>query len=241
MNVRLELKKLRRTGYIPAFLAGGLLASAFPVILMIVRWETYITQPGSPLSILLDTSWQMMAMLNMLLAVCGACLMYHTEYAENGAQKMEVLPVRTESLFFGKCVIGILFSAVMILTENAVLAGCQLHWFPDRDFRLMEYIQNTGYSLILMLPTILLVLIIASVCQNMWVSLGIGVILVFTASMLPQDNFLLSLCPFATPYRVLYAAGSNSRAIQYLSFSGIETVLLGLAEMVYLKIRRCLV
>ncbi len=30
-------------------------------------------------------------MLNILIVICGACMMYHTEYADNGMQKMSVL------------------------------------------------------------------------------------------------------------------------------------------------------
>ena len=49
MTLALEAKKLKRTGYIPAFLAGGLLASAFPLVNMLVRAETFTALPGEPL------------------------------------------------------------------------------------------------------------------------------------------------------------------------------------------------
>ena len=32
MSLVIESKKLKRTGYLPAFLAGGFLAAAFPVV-----------------------------------------------------------------------------------------------------------------------------------------------------------------------------------------------------------------
>ena len=32
MSLLIESKKLKRTGYLPAFLAGGFLAAAFPVV-----------------------------------------------------------------------------------------------------------------------------------------------------------------------------------------------------------------
>ena len=34
----------------------------------------------------------------------------------------------------------------------------------------------------------------------MWVSLGIGLTLVFTLSVFPQDNAVIRLRPYATPY-----------------------------------------
>ena len=75
--------------------------------------------------------------------------------------------------------------------------------------------------------------------MNMWVSLGIGVILVFTLSILPQDNIVLSLFPFASPYQMLSAAVENSRTALFLAVCGIETVVFGIAEVLYLQVRRC--
>ena len=93
MIFSLELKKLKRTGYMPAFLGGAVLAAAVPLLHMLVRSETFIVLPGEPLNILYDANWQMMAMLNILTIICCACIIYHTEYSDNGAQKMAVLPV----------------------------------------------------------------------------------------------------------------------------------------------------
>ena len=48
MSVSLECKKVKRTGFLPAFLGGGILAAAVPVINMAVRSEMYLclTQIG---------------------------------------------------------------------------------------------------------------------------------------------------------------------------------------------------
>ena len=73
----------------------------------------------------------------------------------------------------------------------------------------------------------------------MWVSLGIGMILVFTLSILPQDNVVLSLFPFASPYQMLSAAMENNRTLLFLVACGIETALFGIVEVLYLKARRC--
>ncbi len=239
MTVALETKKLKRTGYFPAFLAGGLLASAFPLINMLVRAETFTTLPGDPFIILMDANWQMMAMLNILVCICGACLMYHTEYADNGAQKMDVLPVRTGNLFWMKFVIAALVLALMVAIETAVLAGCVIHWFPSYEFDALELLKSAGFQWFVTLPTVMLMLVIASACKNMWVSLGIGVILVFTMSIFPQDNLILSLCPFSSPYQTLAMAAESSRVLLFLGICTAETVAFGVLELVYQKIRRC--
>lgn len=41
MSLSLECKKAKRTGFIPAFLCGGILAAAVPIVNMAVRSEMY--------------------------------------------------------------------------------------------------------------------------------------------------------------------------------------------------------
>lgn len=239
MTLALEAKKLKRTGYFPAFLAGGLLASAFPLVNMLVRAETFTALPGEPFSIMMDANWQMMAMLNILVCICGACLMYHTEYADNGAQKMDVLPVRAGSLFVMKSVIAALALALMTALETAALAGCAMHWFSGYTFDLPRLLESAGFQWFVTLPTVMLMLLISSACRNMWVSLGAGVILVFTMCIFPQDNLILSLCPFSSPYQTLSMAAEHSRVPLFFGVCAGETVVFGLLELVYQKIRRC--
>ena len=64
MSLLIESKKLKRTGYLPAFLAGGFLAAAFPVVYMMVKAEEMTALAGNPINILMSANWQMMAMLN---------------------------------------------------------------------------------------------------------------------------------------------------------------------------------
>lgn len=239
MNLSLETKKLKRTGYLPAFLGGALLAAAFPLVNMLVRPETFTSLHGNPFNILMDANWQMMAMLNILISICGACMMYHTEYADNGAQKMDVLPVRTGSIFMGKFVISVFVLAMMIAVETIALAGCAVHWFPTYELNVLELLKNAGFQWMVTLPTVMLMLVIASACKNMWVSLGMGVILVFTQMILPQNNLVLSLFPFSSPYQTLATAIGNNREILFLAVCGIETVAFGIIELIYQKVRRC--
>ena len=66
--------------------------------------ENKTEQP--PLTILLDANWTMMAMLNVLLIVSAACIMYHTEHDDNAIQKMQTLPLRESGIFFAKFVLS---------------------------------------------------------------------------------------------------------------------------------------
>lgn len=238
MNIQIEFKKIRRTGYFPAFIAGALLACAFPVINMAARSTTFTSLKGSPVTILFDADWQMMSMLNILLIVCGACMMYHTEYADHGMQKMEMLPVRPEGLFLGKFLITAMISALVVLLEVLTIIGCALRWFPHYRPDPAELICNLGFELMVLLPTIMLMLVIASACQNMWISLGIGVILVFILSILPHTNLLFSLCPFSSPYQLFEAVHTEGRMTLFAVICAAETIIFGMIECIYLKIRR---
>ena len=237
MSVSLECKKVKRTGFLPAFFGGGILAAAVPVINMAVRSEMYLNQQGSPIQILLGANWQMMAMLNVLLVVAGSCLLYHTEYADNAMQKMKSLPIRESSIFFGKAVLTAFMSLFVLVLEAGAITFCSYHWFQIGSGFFGELCKYFGYSLLLMLPCMILSLLISEVCKNMWVSLGIGVVCVFTATMLPATNFALSLFPFAMPFQI-FAGADITRSTYYICGAIAELAICGLAQLILVKVRR---
>lgn len=237
MSFSLEYKKVKRTGFTPALLSGGLLAAIVPVLNMAVRSENYLGLHATPVQILMDANWQMMAMLNILLIVAGACLMYHTEYAENAIQRMCTLPIKESKLFFGKVTLMALMCIVILVIEAASIAFCSYHWFELTYEVWVEIIKSFGYALLLMLPSAFGSLFIASACKNMWVSLGIGVVCVFTATMLPTKNFVLSLFPFALPFQIFVGTAENT-ACNFMIVAVVEILIIGIAEVLFLKVRR---
>lgn len=237
MSVSLECKKVKRTGFLPAFFGGGILAAAVPVINMAVRPEMYLNLPGNPIQILLDANWQMMAMLNVLLVVAGACLLYHTEYADNAMQKMKSLPIRESSIFLGKAVLTVFMSFFVLVIEAGAVTFCSYHWFEIGKGFWGELCKYFGFSFLLMLPCVILSLLISEACKNMWVSLGIGVVCVFTATMLPTSNFALSLFPFAMPFQV-FTGTDVTQPMHYICAAIAEFAVFGLVQLVFVKIRR---
>ena len=221
MTAALEVKKLRRTGYFPALLGSALLSAAVPAVNMAARGETYLAQSGGAIEILLDANWQMMAMLNVLSTLCAACLMFHAEYAGNALDKLEVLPVRVFSVYLGKAVLAVFMLAVMTAVEFVSLHLCARHWFGE-NMDVARLLSLAGYALAAGIPTLLASLAVAAACRNMWVSLGIGLTLVFTLSVFPQDNAVIRLLPYAAPYTtalegqittVLIACAAESAAL----------------------------
>lgn len=240
MSLCLECIKVKRTGFLPAFIAGGILAALVPLVNMAFRSEFYMESSMPPLKILLDENWQMMAMFNILLVVAGTCLMYHLEYAENAIQRMCTLPVRESGMFFGKFVLALAACIMMLAIEAAAIAFCCVHWFgKDADLwnLAIEILKNFGYFFLLMLPVILCSLLIASLCENMWTSLGIGVLCVFIATMIPVKNFALSIFPYALPFQI-FVGKTESIVRNYVIAGMLESVIAVAAEVVLLKIRR---
>lgn len=98
---------------------------------------------------------------------------------------------------------------------------------------------NFGYCLCMLVPVILMSLLVASACRNMWIALGIDVICVFMATMIPEKYFALSVVPFALPFRILEGVPMD-QAAHYLIAAAAEILLIGGAEMIFLKVRRAL-
>ena len=119
MSLALEYRKMKRTGFFPAFLGGGILAAIVPAAELFFRRDSYTTGAESPLSMVLGSNWQMMAMLNILLIVSGACIMYHTEYADRGYDKMRALPIKESAIFFEKVIVMTGMCCLIFIIEAA--------------------------------------------------------------------------------------------------------------------------
>lgn len=238
MSVFLETAKLKRTGFFPAFLFGGLLAGAFPVVNMAARPEKFIYQQLPAPEVLAHANWQMIAMLNLFFVVIGACVMYHTEYSNRAIQKMEVLPQRAAIRFAAKAAVLFISLAFVLLLEAVSFAFCIYRWFPEEGNVWIQLIKMFGYALALSLPAVFFMLLIASVCHNMWISLGVGVIFLFIVTVLPQENDLVSFLPFALPFQTLVNDVDMSDILQRLFAVAGETVLLFAAQVFLWNIRR---
>lgn len=237
MSFRLECKKIRRTGLAGAFIAGSIIAAALPVINTAARPDTFTSMAGSPAAVLADSNLQIISMLNLLLITAGACILYHMEYADNAIQKMQSLPIRESGLFSGKCGILLPFLVLMFVFEAASLCFCGGYWLNAGKEELVEVLQTLGFTMLLTLPAALTALVIASACRNLWTALGIGILCIFLATMLPADIFIASLFPYALPFQLLPGMGTD-RVIHYCIAALCEAAAACAAEIIYLKVRR---
>lgn len=253
MNLTLEYKKIKRTGIIPGCLAGGILAAAIPILDLAVRSEQYTQLMQPPIYTIFQADWQMMSMLNMLLVITVACMMYHTEYADHAINRMTTLPLREEEIFFIKCLLLSGMCLIILIIEMLSLIFCTLHWFGGEGgaytvfygtsfassyMALMkDLLYNFAYCFCMLMPVVIFSLMAASACKNMWISLGVNVVCVFMATMIPVRYFVLSIFPFALPFRIL-GEEELGRAAGYLAAALAEVLVLGGAEIIFLKVRR---
>ncbi len=236
MKLPMELRKTRRTGFFPAFLAGGLLASAFPLANTALRPERLGALSGPPLAWLLAENWGVMAMVHLLLLLAGTCTLYHTEHAGSMLERTRGLPIRENRLFFGKAAVTAAAFLPVLGMEAACLFFCCRHWLAPGALPWPELLGCFGFAFLLSLPALLLALLTASLFQNMWTALGLGVIGVFLASMLPERPFVLSLFPYALPFRTLPGCGGD--AWKLLIAAAVESAGITGAELVWIKSRR---
>ncbi|WOO37285.1 ABC transporter permease [Anaerocolumna sp. AGMB13020] len=237
MSLMIEFKKLKRTGFLPAILIGGLFASAIPLANMSFRSSIYVKLSESPLQILFTANWNPVALLNQLLMIAAACILYQIEFADNGRDKMETLPIGQGFAFIYKFILLGLSYIAFLLMEATALTICTAKWFTISDGFYTELLKNLGFLVLLALPSVALMTVISSACKNMWISLGIGVILLFTANVIPSAGFPLSLFPFALPFRQFYLIKA-AEITGYLCFSLVETVIFIFTGVVYNRIRR---
>ena len=216
--IGLEIKKIRRTGLIPALLAGGVFSAAFPVINLAVRTEMFTGRPGNPAAIVMDASWLTMAMANLCVIIIGACILYHIEHVNNGIQKMDALPVNPAVLFFDKGILLALILAVVFAIETAALYFCTWKWLGGGKPTLVSLCKTMGYTYAYSLPSLVLMLLIACLLKNMWASFGIGMIGMFAAQLFIQEKSM-AYFPFLLSY-------SSTKSREMLIAAVIETIAL---------------
>ncbi|MCX4328113.1 MAG: ABC transporter permease [Lachnospiraceae bacterium] len=237
MGFMLESKKVKRTGFVPVFVAGGIISALIPVLNMAVRHKIYTNTNASPVNILFDANWSIMAMLNVLLIVMCACIIYNSEYTDNAIQKMRMLPVHESNMYFGKLALIILMCIAVFIIESCGIVFCIDYWFTGSTGTWHLLFKSFVYEMVLIIPAVLFSLFIASAFKNMWITLGTGVVCVFMATMLPTDNFVLSLFPFAMPFQIFTNTAPDT-INRFIIAAVIESAVIIVMELLLIKIRR---
>ena len=89
----------------------------------------------------------MIATFHCFLAVLGACILYHTEFANRAIEKLHMLPVSQGKVFFCKNLLLLLLFLPVFLIETCFLLFCARHWFPGETLGAEILLENMGFFL----------------------------------------------------------------------------------------------
>lgn len=198
MNIlSIELRKEKRTGVIPVLLAVGILGAAYAFVNFLVRKDTLLNLPLTPMDVLLTQLYGMIMVLNMFGIVVAACMVYNMEFKGNAVKKMYMLPMSVPGMYLCKYLILTLTLLVAIVLQNMVLMEIGMTNLPQGTFEMGTLIRFAAYSFITSMPVLSFMLLISSRCENMWVPLGVGVAGFLSGMALANSDFVfLMVHPF---------------------------------------------
>lgn len=171
----IELRKEKRTGIISVLLAVGVLGAAYAFVNFIVRKDTLLNLPLSPMDVLLTQLYGMILVLNMFGIVVASCVAYNIEFKGNAVKKMYMLPVSVPGMYLCKFLILTFMLLAAIILQNLVLARIGMTDLPLGAFERMAVIRFAAYSFLTSMPVLSFMLLVSSRFENMWIPLGIGV------------------------------------------------------------------
>ena len=193
----IELRKEKRTGVIPVLLAVGFLGAGYAFLNFIVRKDTLLSLPLSPMDVLLTQLYGMIMILNMFGIVVAACMIYNMEFKGNAVKKMYMLPVNVPGMYLCKFLILSTLLFVAVALQNLALMRIGMTDLPQGAFEMGTLIKFAGYSFITSMPVLSFMVLISSRFENMWVPLGVGVAGFLSGMALANSSInLLMIHPF---------------------------------------------
>lgn len=221
----IELKKCKRTGFIPLMITVGILGAAYALLNFTVRKETLLNLPLKPMDILLTQLYGMVMVLNMFGLIVGTCIIYSIEFKGNAVKKLQVLPVSVPRVYLCKFTIMTFVFLVAVILQNIVLAIIGVTDLPDGSFEFGTLMSFAGYSFITSLPVLSFMLFVSSRIKNMWITLGIGVVGFLSGMALATSDmppFMAS--PFVVMLKPAVAMSAQPDMVVAL-VSVVETIL----------------
>ncbi|MDO5424208.1 MAG: ABC transporter permease [Eubacteriales bacterium] len=221
----IELQKEKRTGIFPVLLATGVLGALYAFANFQIRGKALLSLPLAPMDILLTQLYGMLLILNLFGIITAACILYHMEYSGNAIRKIYLLPISAASLYFSKFLLlslGFLLAAIL---QNLALAWIGTTTLPQGTFKAGTLLAFAAYSFLTSMPVLSFMLFVSSRMENMWVTLGIGVIGFLSAMALANTKTpLILLHPFVVPLSPAIAMSARPD-LTVIAVSAFETAL----------------
>jgi len=231
----IELQKEKRAGAVPVLLLIGFIGAAYELLNYAIRKESLLSLPFKPMDILLTQLYGMVMILNLFGIVVAACIIYNIEFKGNALKKMYVLPINMVYVYLNKfLILGILLTAAVVI-QNIALICIGVINLPQGSFRLMTLIRFAGYSLLTSLPVLSFMLLISSLAENMWVTLGIGVAGFLSGmSLVNYGSKLLLIHPVVIMLKPAVAM-STSISVTVSVVAIIETIIFLISGAIFSK------
>ncbi|SKA04490.1 ABC transporter permease [Anaerorhabdus furcosa] len=190
-TLAIEFRKEKRTGILSLMILIGILGAAYVFINFIIRKDTLLSLPLSPMDVLLTQLYGMIMVLNMFGIIVATCMIYNMEFKGSAVKKMYMLPIKVSSIYLCKFVIITFLLFVAICFQNLALTQIGITDLPQGTFEISTLIKFTGYSFVTTMPVLSFMLFVSSRFENMWIPLGIGVAGFLSGMALANSNITL--------------------------------------------------
>lgn len=206
----IEWNKEKRTGIIPVLLSVGILGAAYAFLNYAVRKESLLSLDMAPMDILLTQLYGMLTLLNMLGIIVASCMIYNMEFKGNAIRKMYMLPVSVPRLYLCKSAIITVTFGMADIIQFAALAVIGAKYLPAGTFDPFLLIKFAGYAFVTSLPVITFMILVSSIPENIWISLGMGITGLLSGIALANSSIRLVLIhPFVTMFQPAMAMSSE--------------------------------
>lgn len=234
----IELKKCRRSGTFPILLTTGIAGALYAIANFLLRKDSLLSLPLPPMVILLTQLYGVMMVINMVGVIVATCLIYHIEHRGNAMKKMYMLPCSPVRIYLVKFLIMTVLLLICVAIQFAALMTIGIRMLPTGTFEPVALLSFAGVSFLSSLPVLSLMLFVSSRCENMWITLGIGVAGFFSGlSMAMSSSKLFYINPFVLMMRPAVSPSIEADST-VLAFSIILTLAFLMAGMLATKYMR---
>lgn len=174
-TLTIELRKEKHTGVIALMFMVGILGAVYAFVFFLVRKDTLLNLPLSPMEVLLTQVYGMIMVLNMFGIIVASCMIYNMEFKGSAIKKMYMLPMSVPVMYLCKLLILTIMLFTAIGFQNLALTRIGLTDLPQGTFEFKTLLAFAGYSFITSMPVLSFMVFISSRSSNMWVPLGVGV------------------------------------------------------------------
>ncbi|OZI13237.1 lantibiotic ABC transporter permease [Bacillaceae bacterium SAS-127] len=196
-SLRIEIQKLRRTGVLETLFFAGIAGAVYVALNWYIRKDYLLTIDIDPMNSLLTQLYGVLSLLNMLAVIVSTSNIYSIEYQYNALKKMQTLPFKIGTMFIRKLQILLFMLLGTYVIQFVALATLGKLYLPSGTFNMSVLVQFAFYVFLLIVPCLVFMLIVSILSQNMWITVGIGIVGFFSGmSMVSMANWGSYLNPF---------------------------------------------